>query len=67
MIFENLPIEKSPSISTDEVVKHGKLLLSNVIHNYLQTMSQVQASTQIIKEENVTKPYTSFCSTSTNT
>ena len=67
MVFENLRIEKSSSISTDEVAKHTKLLLSNVLHNYLQTMSQIPASTQLTKEEKVTKPYTSFCSTSTNT
>ncbi|CAF1089228.1 unnamed protein product [Rotaria sp. Silwood1] len=55
------------SISTDDIVKKEKLLLFSLLNNYLQTMSHVQASTQIIDENKDTKSYAFFCSTSKDT
>jgi len=66
-IFIKLQIGNSSSISTDEIVKQKKLILSNLLRDYLQRISHVQASTQVIGKENDTKSYTFFCSTSTNT
>lgn len=61
------PTVNTSAISNNEIAKQ-KQLLSNVLHDYLKTTSQIQASTQV-KEENKNdrKSYTSFCSTSTNT
>jgi hypothetical protein len=66
-IFVKFQTENSSSDPIDEVEKKRKLLLSSLLHNYLQTMSQMQASTQVIKDENNTKLCTSSCSASTNT
>jgi len=69
-MFMQLTTENSSTLSstsTDEVVKQRKLLLSKLLHECLQTISQAQGSTHLIDERNTTKSYTSYCSTSTNT
>jgi hypothetical protein len=69
-MFMQLTTENSSTVastSTDEVVKQRKLLLSKLLHDYLQTISQTQASTRLIDERNTRKSYTSYRSTSTNT
>jgi hypothetical protein len=68
---ENSSLNAHPTVSastpTDDVVKQRKGLLSKLLHDYLQTISQVQASTDLTNEENKTKSHISYCSTSTNT
>ncbi len=68
-MFMKLQLENSSSISisTDEIIKQKKLIISNLLRNYLQSTSHIQASSQIIEKTNDSKSYTSFCSTSTNT
>jgi len=55
------------SISIDETLKQKKLILSNLLLDYLRTMSHVQASTQVVDKKNDIKSYTFFCSTLTKT
>jgi hypothetical protein len=55
------------SISADEIAKEEKLLLSGLLHDYLHTKCQIQASTQALDDINDTKSYACFCSISTNT
>lgn len=65
-MFIKLDIEKSAIISTDESIKQKKLILTDLLRDYLQTISQVQACTQVIDKKNDTKPYTIFRLPSTN-
>ena len=59
-MFLKLQTKNSSPIPTEEDVKQEKLLLSKLLHDYLQ-------STSLINEKDNTKSYKSFCSTSTNT
>ncbi len=57
----------SSSNPTNGFVEQNKLILSNLLRDYLHTMSQVQASMQVVEKKNDIKSYTLFCSTSTDT
>ena len=54
------------TISPDEIIKQNHSIVSNLLRDYIQTLSRVQASTQVINKQNHRQSYTSFCSTPTD-
>ncbi|UJR26645.1 hypothetical protein I4U23_007962 [Adineta vaga] len=63
----NANTKVTSSNTTKDIIEQRKLFLSNLLHNYLQSISHIQASTQMKDKTNDSKSYTFYCSSSTNT